>query len=36
VRELAAGHDCMITAPAELAGLLLDAGHPVGAGSMRS
>ncbi|MGW3964560.1 alpha/beta hydrolase [Amycolatopsis sp. NPDC005003] len=36
VRELAAGHDCMITAPAELAGLLLDVGEPVGAGSMRS
>ncbi|MET8995690.1 alpha/beta hydrolase [Amycolatopsis sp. NPDC004169] len=36
VRELAAGHDCMITAPAELAELLLGVGEPVGAGSMRS
>ncbi|MGW4058228.1 alpha/beta fold hydrolase [Amycolatopsis sp. NPDC004747] len=36
VRELAAGHDCMITVPAELAELLLDVGEPVGAGSMRS
>ncbi|MGW4797782.1 alpha/beta hydrolase, partial [Nonomuraea sp. NPDC004297] len=26
VRELPTGHDCMITMPAELAGLLLDVG----------
>jgi len=35
VRELATGHDCMITAPAELAELLLDVGDRAGAGSLR-
>ena len=35
VRELAAGHDCMITAPAQLAEILLDVGDRVGVGNMR-